>query len=73
MKREDLEFVTYYSAGMCLCGQGESCSVCERDQHTRKFEMLAKQAARELLAQVSPEPKPAISGTDPLSEEQHNA
>jgi len=49
MNTEDLKFIAEYSAGVCLCGHGESCAVCDRSEETRKFERLAKQLAREVI------------------------
>lgn len=39
---EAIGLVNEYSAGMCLCGRGESCATCIRSDYTRKFERAAK-------------------------------
>lgn len=48
MTKPELDSIINYNAGMCLCGHFESCSVCSRPEHTRKFERLAVRAAKQL-------------------------
>ena len=49
LTKQELLQVVNYNPGGCLCGHGESCSVCSRGDSAREFERLARRAALELL------------------------
>jgi len=42
---QELIAIANYDAGMCLCGHGETCSVCSRSRATRNFEDISRELA----------------------------